>query len=100
MLPYRPGITAGILVEAPILGVVPGISFSMTGDRWMNAANTIALPAYSLLGASLSAPVPGIAGLSIELAGTNILDTRYEETNGYQGRRRTFSAELRWEALP
>lgn len=100
MLPYRPGTTAGLLVEASVLGITPGASISMTGDRWMNAANTIALPAYSLVGASISAPVPWIDGLSVSLAGTNILDTRYEETNGYQGRRRTFSAELRWEGFP
>lgn len=99
MLPYRPGITAGLLLEARILGMTPGMSLSMTGKRWINAANTIVLPSYSLLGASLSAPVPFIDGLTLALTGTNVLDTRYEETNGYPGRRRTFSAELRWEGF-
>lgn len=97
MLPYRPEITAGLLAEAEIMGMTPGISISMTGDRFINAANTAVLPAYSLLGASLAAPVPWIEGLTFSLSGTNVLDTRYEETNGYPGRRRTFLAELRWE---
>lgn len=99
MLPYRPGITTGLIVEAPLMGMTPGFSISMTGDRWINAANTAVLPAYSLVGASLSAPLPWIDGLSIAFAGTNILDARYEETNGYTGRRRTFSAELKWEGF-
>ncbi len=97
LLPYRPSMTAGCLIGADLGHATAGVSASYTGRRYINAANTIALPAYALFGASMEMPVRWIEGLSLELSGVNLLDLEYEETNGYPGRGATVMLELRWE---
>lgn len=96
-LPYRPSLTAGCLMGADLGPATAGISATYTGSRCINAANTIVLPAYGLLGASLEMPVRFIDKLSLALSGVNLLDCEYEETNGYPGRGATVMLELRWE---
>lgn len=97
MLPYRPGATLGLDAGIDLGALDAGAILTCTGRRYINSANTIALPAYCLLGADLGFRLPQFEGLELSLSGANLLDTVYEETNGYPGRRSTISFGMEWE---
>lgn len=97
MLPYRPGATLGLDAGIDLGALDAGATLVFTGRRYINSANTVALPAYCLFGGTLGFHLPQMKGLELELSGVNLLDTVYEETNGYPGRRATISFGMEWK---
>jgi hypothetical protein len=91
-LPYRPEATWGGHVRASLTRFSATFGAFGSGLRYMNAANTLSLPAYWIADGSVA--LDAGRGLGLLLGGSNLLDVEYEESNGFPGMGRTFRAEV------
>ncbi len=88
IIPYRPEYTWGISTFAELPGsLLASLSARGVAKRFTNRTQTIFLKEYWIAGASIERDIA--AGVSLEIALENILDTEYSESNGYNGRGRT-----------
>jgi len=72
-------------------------SVNETGRRFTNRSETKWLSAYRLFGAGIDMPLNSVLGnLSAGIFVDNILDTEYEESNGYSGKPRTIGLAFYW----
>ncbi|MEW5422941.1 TonB-dependent siderophore receptor [Amorphus sp. 3PC139-8] len=93
--------------SGPLDGLGVGVGVRYVGESYGDAANTLVVPAYTLLDASLrydvGAKVAALDGLELSLNGKNLLDEVYVSgcqniNTCYYGQRRLLSARLsyRW----
>ena len=99
VLPYTPDYTWGIRSDL----VYPSgyrwwVQCSGMGIRFKNYSETSWMPAYTTVSAGVTLPVPFTDSFSFGLTVENVLDEEYEETNGYTGKPRTISLQVRWNS--
>ncbi|MCK5785501.1 MAG: TonB-dependent receptor [Candidatus Sabulitectum sp.] len=88
LLPYRPEYTWGLSAESTApLEIETGVDLAGMGKRFTNRTQSEYLAEYFIINGTAGRQIT--AQLSVELGVGNILDTSYEETNGYEGRGRT-----------
>lgn len=95
-LPYRPGITAGVTAGARAGDVEVAAAAGWTGRRYTNAANTAWLDPRLLVDLAADWDPDWAGGWGAGIRASNLLDTEYEESYGYQGRSRTVGIEMHW----
>jgi outer membrane cobalamin receptor len=95
LLPYRPEYTWGFSADIGIpLEIMLCMDVNGMGKRFTNRTQSEYLGEYWIADAVLKRQLSNSIG--IELGAGNILDTRYEETNGYAGRARTLRLTLEY----
>ncbi len=88
LLPYRPEYTWGLSADVGIpMGMVLEIDVNGIGKRFTNRTQSEYLNEYWLADSAVNQYFA--RGIKLELGLGNILDTGYEETNGYTGRGRS-----------
>ncbi len=97
-LPYRPEYTWGADGKVYCFARMVDLSISAFGSglRFTNSSQTAALPSYWVLSSSVSVDIPWLAGVSLAVTVTNLLDEDYEETSGYRGIPRTIGVHVNW----
>lgn len=90
--------------DGPLAGLTTGLGVRYTGDSWANAANTLEVPDYTLVDASLRYDLSrlGVSGLTAQLNANNVLDKEYvgacySESVCYFGAERSVTATLSYD---
>jgi len=97
ILPYRPVLAGGGGASVASGRLALSLDASGAGRRFINASNTISLPAYMTAGAAVSLSAGRDPTVVVTASCSNIFDVYHEESNGYPGRGRTFRLELAME---
>ncbi len=93
LLPYRPEYTWGLSADIGMpLEIMLCMDINGVGKRFTNRTQSEYLGEYWIADAALKRQLSHSIG--IELGAGNILNTVYEETNGYNGRTRSFRLTL------
>lgn len=90
--------------EGPLTGLTTGLGVRYIGESWANAANTLEVPDYTLVDASISYDLSeiGVRGLSAQLNANNLLDKEhvgacYSESVCYFGAERSVTATVSYK---
>lgn len=90
--------------DGPLAGLTTGLGVRYIGDSWANAANTLEVPDYTLVDASLRYDLSrlGVSGLTAQLNANNVLDKEYvgacySESVCYFGAERSVTATLSYD---
>lgn len=96
-LPYVPDCTwsAGAVLRFPRTWVW-SLGAEGTGIRFMNYSETSWMKAYSIVSAGVTVRPAFLEGVSLDIFADNLLDEKYMETSGFEGRGRVFHFGLGW----
>ncbi|WP_300271844.1 TonB-dependent siderophore receptor [Halomonas sp.] len=90
--------------DGPLADLTTGLGVRYIGDSWANAANTLEVPGYTLVDASLRYDLSrlGVSGLTAQLNANNVLDKEYvgacySESVCYFGAERSVTATLSYD---
>lgn len=86
---------ANVGVDTRVQRWTVGSDLRLSGQRYENAANTVVLPGYALLG--LHAQTRLSSDWSLLLRVDNATDARYQLVNTYATARRSFFLTLKWQ---
>lgn len=96
-LPYVPDITwsAGATLRFPRRWLWR-LGAEGTGIRFMNYSETSWMEGYTIISCGAAVQPGFLDGASLEIFADNLLDERYLETSGFEGRGRVFHFGLSW----
>lgn len=96
-LPYVPDCTwsAGAALRFPRRWLW-NLGAEGTGIRFMNYSETSWMEAYSIISGGVTVRPGFLEGVSLEIFADNLLDEKYMETSGFEGRGRVFHFGLSW----
>lgn len=99
LLPYRPQVTGGgSLTLTPATGWDATLELSGQGRRFTNRTETLSLPPYLLLDATVG--FPSVGGVRPKVWVLNAAGVSYQESGGYRGRPRTIGLTIETGETP